>query len=102
MEPVMGRSDIEKALGWMKPRVPRRVQGRRIKVYAASLNLNFYLKNPSGRQLSNATLMHLAYDGVTVGWKKGAEIWPRDVYLVELNLKMLAQSQRASRAECTA
>ena len=89
----MDRADIEKALGWMNPRVLRRVQGRRVKVYAAFLDKNFYLKNPSGRRLSSAVLVRLAHDGVTIGWKKDAEVCLRDVYLVEIGLMKLAQSQ---------
>ena len=90
----MDRTGIKKALGWTKLRSGRRVQGRRLKIHVASLNKNFYLKNPTGHQLSTAMLVRFAYDGVTTGWKKDAEVWPRDVYLLELNLMMLAQSRQ--------
>jgi hypothetical protein len=52
--------------------------------------MNFYLKSPSGHGLSTAMLVGLAYDGITIGWKQGAEVWPRDVYLLEINLMKLA------------
>lgn len=94
--PTMDRAFIEMTLGWMKPPVVRRVQGRRIRVYVESLCMNFYLKNPSGRRLSTAMLVGLAFHGVTFGWKNGAEVWPRDIYLPEINLMKLAQSQRAT------
>jgi hypothetical protein len=89
----MDRASIEKTLGWMKPPVGRRVQGRRVKVYVASLDMNFYLKNPSGRRLATAMLVRLALDGVTCGWKNDAEVWPRDVHLPEIGLMKLARSQ---------
>jgi hypothetical protein len=92
---TMDRATIEKTLAWMKPAAGQRVHGRRIKVYAASLDMNFYLKNPSGRRLSTAMLASLAYDGITSGWKKDVQVWSRDVYLLELKLIMLAQSQRS-------
>ena len=90
----MDRTTIEKTLAWMKPPAGRRVQGRRIKVHAAFLNMNFYLKNLSGRRLSTAMLAGLAYDGITSGWKQGVELWPRDVHLLEINLMKFAQAQR--------
>ena len=90
----MDRAEIEKTLGWMNPRVLRRVQGPRVRVYAAFLDKNFYLKNPSGRRLSNAVLVRLAQGGVTIGWKEGAEIWPHDVHLLEIGLMEIAQAQR--------
>jgi hypothetical protein len=73
----------------MKPPAGQRLQGRRIKVNAASLDMNFYLKNLSGRRLSTAVLSH----GVTSGWKHGSEIWPRDVSFLEIGLIKLARSQ---------
>lgn len=59
------RATIEKTLAWMKPPRGRWVQGMRIKVYAASLDMNFPLENLSGRRLSAAMLVRLAYGGVT-------------------------------------
>lgn len=72
----MDRATIEKTLAWMKPPRGRRVQGRRIKVYAASLDMNFCLKNLSGRRLSTAVLVRLASDGITCGWKTAQTFGP--------------------------
>jgi hypothetical protein len=95
----MDRADIERTLGWMNPAALRRVQGRRVKVYSAFLDKNFYLKNPSGRRLSNAVLFRLAQGGVTSGWKKGAGIWLHDVNFLEIGLMKFAQSQPQSEPD---
>jgi hypothetical protein len=91
----MDRVSFEKQLAWMNP-PGRGVKGRRIKAYDATLDINFYLKNLSGRQLSTAMLICLAYDGITCGWKKSAKVFPGDVHLLEINLMKLARSQRTS------
>ena len=90
----MDRAAIEKTLAWRKPPAGQQVQGRRIKVYVESLRMNFNLKNPSGHRLSTAMLVGLAYEGITTGWKQGAEVWPREVYLPEIGFMKLARSQR--------
>jgi hypothetical protein len=77
---------IEEQLPWLSPKVMRRAQGRRVKVYAASLNKNFYLTNLSGRRLSHAVKISLARDGIMIGWKAGASVWPREVNPVQLGL----------------
>ena len=92
----MDRTSIEKTLAWINPQVVRRAQGRRIKVYVESLDLNFYLQNRSGRRLPAAMLVSLAYDGIAVGWKQGVEVWPRDISLLEIGLMKLAMGQRAA------
>lgn len=94
VELAMDRADIEKTLGWMNPAALRRVQGRRVKVYSALLDKNFYLKNPLGRPLSNAVLVRIARYGITSGWRKGAEVWPRDVNLLDVGLMTLVGSRR--------
>jgi hypothetical protein len=93
MELAMDRADIEKELAWLKPRLAPRATGRRIKVYVAPLNRNFYLENASSRRPSSAVWNCLAHGGITKGWKKGAEVHPRDVDLWKLNLLMLAHSR---------
>ena len=89
----MDCTDIEKALAGTNPPALRRVQGRRVKVHVASLEKNFYLKNPFGRRLSTAVLVRLKRNGITSGWKEGAEIWPHDVHLLEIGLMKLAHSR---------
>jgi hypothetical protein len=94
----MDRSHIEERLPWLSPKLTRQVQGGRLKVYVEGLDKNFYLKNPGGKRLSLALKISLSQDGITMGWKMGAEVWPHDVTLPQIYLTMLARSG-ASAAE---
>lgn len=90
----MNRSQIEVKLPWLSPKITRQTQGRRLKIYVERLDKNFYLINPFGRRLSLAAKFSLAQQGITLGWRKGAEVWPHDVLPLEIELMKLAQSRR--------
>jgi hypothetical protein len=64
-------------------------KGQRLKVYASTLDKNYYLINPSGRPLSPALILCLAQNKIAIGWKRGASIFPDDVTYLELGLKVL-------------
>ena len=95
----MGRAHIEEQLWWLDPSRLRRVRGRCLKVYVPRLDMNFRLLNPSRRSVSPATRISLAQGGMNIGWKSGATVWPREVYLAEINLMMLARRIEHRRAE---
>ena len=82
----MDRVYIEKQLSGLFPRPFGRASRRRLRVYVETLDRNFYLVNPSGRPLSPAMKLGLSNDGVRMGWKRGATIWPREVNCLELGL----------------
>jgi hypothetical protein len=90
----MNHLQVEVKLPWLSREPLRQVQGRRLKVYVERLDKNFYLINLGGRRLSHAVKISLLQDGITMGWKKGAEEWPRDVYHLEIGLLLLTHSQR--------
>jgi hypothetical protein len=82
----MDKAYIEEQLSGLLAMQPRRSSGRRLKLYAEPLGKNFYLANPSGRPLSPDVKEGLAKDGIRIGWKAGAAVWPRELYILELKL----------------
>jgi hypothetical protein len=93
MEATMDRSHAEVKLPWLLPQIKRQVRGRRLKVYVQALDKNFHLINPGGKRLSPALKFSLLQDGITMGWKKGAEVWPHDVHILQLGLLVLAKKR---------
>jgi hypothetical protein len=93
----MDKATIEGQLSGLFAMQPRRSSRRRVKVYAETLDKNFYLVNPTGRPMPPDVKLRLAKDGIRVGGKAGATSHPRDVNLVELCLMVKAHLWQAGR-----
>jgi hypothetical protein len=89
----MDRSHAQEQLPWLSPAITRQAQGRRLKVYVERLDKNFRLINPGGKRLSPALKVSLSRVGITMGWKKGAEVWPHGVHLPQIGLMIFAQKR---------
>ena len=54
---------------------------------------NFNLTNLGGKRLSLALKFSLSQRGIIMGWKKGAEVWPHDVHILQLDLMLLVKKR---------
>ena len=91
--PIMDHSHAEMKLPWLSAQIRRQVQGRRLKVYVERLDTNFNLTNLGGKRLSLALKFSLSQRGIIMGWKKGAEVWPHDVHILQLDLMLLVKKR---------
>ena len=85
---------IKEQLSWLNLSKRGSASGRRLKVYVRPLDMNFYLARLSRRRLSFAEKISLARDGITLGWKAGATISPREVTFDQLGLMLIVRQLR--------
>ena len=86
--------NFEKQISALLPRLSRRPNRRRLRVYAEALNMNFELINPSGRPVPASQKHELAKDGIRMRWKPGAMVARGPVTYLELRLMLHAHVGR--------